>query len=167
MLWQLLWKLLCFSSFLSIVALGGHLPFWPWYQPLFIHSCQHRLNAASYWLKYRTLFDSFNQPLSNPYFKLWHLFVICKNPSVMYCYNQRKIFTVEMQQKFLPSAWESLLISTCWIRSYDAQELSFIGHQILIVYMFGLNVFAYEISLQSDNSFLVRLFFSCLCVCLL
>ena len=110
------------------------------------------LSDCSIWLT--SLFQSYKKTS----FKLWHLFVICKNPSVMYCYNQRKIFTVEMQQKFLPSAWESLLISTCWIRSYDAQELSFIGHQILIVYMFGLNVFAYEISLQSDNSFLVSFF---------
>ena len=34
---------------------------------------------------------------------------------------------------------------------------SFIGHQILIIFMFGQNVFAYEFSLKSDNSFLVRL----------
>ena len=34
------------------------------------------------------------------FFKLWRLLVMCTNPSARHCYCQRKIFTVETQQKF-------------------------------------------------------------------
>ena len=53
-------------------------------------------------------------------FKLRHLFVMCKKPPVRHCYSRRKIFTIEMQQKFWPSDWELLFKSACWMRSSDA-----------------------------------------------
>ena len=46
-------------------------------------------------------------------FKFWHMYVMCKNPAQRHFYSRRKILAVEMQQKFWPSDWESLLICTC------------------------------------------------------
>ena len=39
-------------------------------------------------------------------FKLWHPFVMPKNPSVRHYYSQHKIFADRMQQKFWPLDWE-------------------------------------------------------------
>ena len=119
----------------------------------FLIALTHTLGNFSIRLRSLFKFDRANS------FKLWDLFVMCKSPSVRHCYSPRKIFAVEMQQKFLLSDWESLLICNCWMRSSHMQDLSlFIEHKISIIFMLDPNVFAYEISLQSDNFFLLRCF---------
>ena len=61
-------------------------------------------------------------------FKLWHSFIMYKNPSMKHCYNRSKIFAFEMQQKFWPSDKESLFLCTYWMCSFDVQELSLFIH---------------------------------------
>ena len=69
-------------------------------------------------------------------------------------------------------SWNAIEILTIRLRIYSLDELAeravpmiscsrylFIGHQILIICIFYVNVFGFEISLQSDNSFLVHFFF--------
>ena len=94
-------------------------------------------------------------------FKHWCLFVKCTNHSMKYCYSQLKVFEVELQQNFDYQIDNSSLYSSaqCAVPMRLSSRNSFIKHQILIVYIFGPNIFAYKISFQSDNSFFVVAFY--------
>ena len=79
---------------------------------------------------------TFTQMLSDCSIRLINLFqldwmtcIMCKNPSVRYWYRRQKVFSLELQQKFWPSDWESLLMCTCWIRKSDALALSPFVHR--------------------------------------
>ena len=74
---------------------------------------------SDWWIRITTLVQ-YNRFQS---FKLLHMFVMCKNPSMRHSYSRCKIFADEMQQKFWPWDWEVLLICTCWMRSSHLLEL--------------------------------------------
>ena len=70
-------------------------------------------------------------------------------------FNENVDHQVESRSLYAPA---ECAVPMCWSSRY-----SFIGHQILIICIFSRNVFAYQISLQSNKSYLVRLSFCCCC----
>ena len=66
---------------------------------------------------------------------------------------QLRVFKVRSKRKCSLCSPAKCAVPMTWRSLY-----SYIEHKILIIFMFGLNVFAFENSLQSDNSFMLRHF---------
>ena len=93
-------------------------------------------------------------------FKLWHLFLMRKN-----CW--WGILTVDVRYlqskcirkfEYQTEKCSSYAPAECAVLIRWSSLYSFIAHKFLIIFMLDSNVFAFEISMQPDNSFLVRNF---------
>lgn len=127
---------------------------------MLIHTYDHHLSIASLWPISRAIFlfvqlASFNPlawTLLKSYICIIHLGIITVSVRYLQSKWHRKFdHQIENHSWYTPA---KSTVPLSWSFHY-----SFTGHQNLIICIFGDNVFAYEISLQSNSSFLERRFF--------